>query len=98
MANRKIYVLNAWVVDANGAWHQYDGTPRTFDSRNYNDDPNVALKRAEGAYHEIVGAMCKIDTRKVQTVVLTAEDGFMPIAPFSCGTLAEQEPEPEPEE
>lgn len=92
MANRKIYVLNAWVVDANGAWHQYDGTPRTFDSRNYSDDPNIALKRAEGAYHEIVSAMCKIDNRKVQTVVLTAEDGFMSIPPFTSGTLAEPEP------
>ena len=91
MANRKIYVLNAWVVDANGAWHQYEGTPKTFDSKNYSDDIEKAQKRAKGEFSDIVGDMSKVDNRKVQTVTLVDESGFNIVDPFTDGTLAEPE-------
>ena len=94
---RKIFTVDAWVVDANGAWHQYTGTPKTFDSKNYADDIEKTLNRAKGEFYDISGAMCKVDNRKLQTVVLMAEDGFMPIDPFTMGTLTEPDPEPEPE-
>ena len=50
MANRKIFTLNAWTVDSTGAWHQYTGTPKTFDSKNYDDDIDKAQKRAKGKF------------------------------------------------
>ena len=98
MANRKIFILNAFVVDANGAWHQYNGTPKTFDSKNYNDDVEKAQKRAKGEFSDIVGDMSKVDTRKIQTVTLTDESGFNVMPPFVDGSLYEPEPEEEPEE
>lgn len=37
---------------------------------------NKTQRRAEGDMSEIWGAMCKVDTRQVQTVTLTTVDGF----------------------
>lgn len=92
MANRKIFTLNAWTVDSTGAWHQYNGTPKTFDSKNYNDDIDKAQKRAKGEFSDIVGDMSKIDNRKIQTVTLVDESGFNIVQPFTDGTLFEEEP------
>lgn len=91
----KIYTLNAWTVDANGTWHQYDGTPKTFNSKNYQDDADKALKRAKGEFSDIVGDMSKIDNRKIQTVTLCDESGFNVVNPFTDGTL---NPAPTPED
>ena len=95
MANRKIFTLNAWIVDANGTWNQYSGTQKTIDSKNYSGDIEKALKRAKGEFSDIVGDMSKIDSRKLQTVTLVAEDGFNVVDPFTDGTLYEPDPEPE---
>lgn len=89
--NRKIFTLNAWVVDANGAWHQYDGTPKTFDSKNYDNDIGKAQKRAYGEFSDIVGDMSKVDTRMVQTVTLVDESGFDVVQPFADGSLSTPE-------
>ena len=73
---RQIFIVNANIVDANGAFHVLDGYPVTYDSKNYNDDVEKAQKRAEGAFSECWGAMCKRDDRIMQTVTLTTADGF----------------------
>ena len=93
MANRKIFYLNAWVVDANGTWSQYSGTPKTFDSKNYSDDIEKASKRAKGEFSDIVGDMSKVDNRKLQCVTLQDENGTYIVNPFVDGTLLEPEPE-----
>lgn len=87
---RQIYIVNAHIVDANGAFHFLDGYPKTFDSRNYNNDIDKAQRRAEGEFADVWGAMCKQDTRQMQTVVLMTADGFM-IEKKSSGMIADVE-------
>ena len=35
---RNIFIVNAYVVDVNGTFNSLSGYPKTFDSRNYNND------------------------------------------------------------
>ena len=94
---RQIYKVDAQIVDANGAFHVLDGYPKTFDSKNYGDDIDKALRRAEGEFSDTWGAMCKRDDRLMQTVVLSSVDGFQ-IDKKSFGAFpVEPEPETEPE-
>ena len=53
------------------------GYPKVFDSRSYSGDINKTLKRATGEFCETFGAMCKNDTRQLQTVILMSADGFV---------------------
>ena len=73
---RQIFVVDAHIVDANGAFHYLDGYPKTFDSNNYQNDIDKAQKRAEGDMSEQWGAFCKRDDRMIQTVTLSTVDGF----------------------
>lgn len=73
---RQIYIVNARIVDANGAYHTLDGYPKTFDSNNYQGDIDKAQRRAEGDFSDAWGAMCKRDDRLIQTVTLSTVDGF----------------------
>ena len=90
---RQIFIVDAMIVDANGTFHMMDGYPKTFDSNGYNNDIDKAKRRAEGDMSECWGAMCKVDTRQIQTVTLRTVDGFQ-LDKKSSG----QFPEPEPEE
>lgn len=73
---RQIFIVDAHVVDANGTFNYVNGYPKTFDSRGYNDDIDKTQRRAEGDMSEAWGAMCKVDTRQIQTVSLSTVDGF----------------------
>ena len=73
---RNIYLVDAIIVDANGTFNHLEGYPKKFDSKNYGGDVDKAKRRAEGDFSEIWGAMCKVDTRMIQTVTLTTVDGF----------------------
>lgn len=73
---RNIYLVDAIIVDANGTFNHLEGYPKKFDSKNYDGDVDKAKRRAEGDFSEIWGAMCKVDTRMIQTVTLTTVDGF----------------------
>lgn len=73
---REIFIVDAHIVDANGAFHFMDGYPKTFDSRNYQDDIDKTRCRAEGDMSETWGAMCKRDDRMIQTVTLSLVDGY----------------------
>ena len=73
---REIYIVNAMIVDANGTFHNLDGYPKTFDSKNYGNDAEKAERRAEGDMSETWGAMCKVDNRMIQTVTLSTVSGF----------------------
>ena len=74
---RQIYVVDAHIVDANGMFHYIDGYPKTFDSNGYQNDIDKTKRRAEGNMSEAWGAMCKVDTRMIQTVSLATVDGFV---------------------
>ena len=74
---RNIFIVNAQIADANGTFNFLSGYPKTFDSRNYSDDIEKALRRAEGEFSDTWGAMCKRDDRQIQTVMLYTMDGAM---------------------
>ena len=92
---RQIFIVDAHIVDANGTFNNIQGYPKTFDSRNYQGDVDKAQRRAEGDMSEAWGAMCKIDTRQIQTVTLTTADGFQ-LDRKTMGTFP-AEPEPNQE-
>lgn len=88
MFAREIFEVYAKVVDANGTYNTLSGYPKAFDSKNYDNDIEKARKRAEGEYHECIGAMCKNDTRQIQTAyLLRCSDGLL-IAKECIGQLA----------
>ena len=91
---RQIFIVDAFIVDANGTFNHLSGYPKKFDSVNYGNDIEKAQRRAEGDMSETWGAMCKIDTRQIQTVTLMTVDGFM-IEKRTSGAF-DYEPEPEP--
>lgn len=68
---RNIFIVDAHIVDANGAFHYMDDYPKTFDSNNYTNDVNKAKKRAEGDMAEQWSAMCKRDDRQIQEVSIS---------------------------
>lgn len=93
---RQIFIVDAHVVDANGTFNYLSGYPKRFDSNSYDGDIDKAKKRAEGDASEIWGAMCKNDTRQVQTVMFYTADGFV-IDTKTMGVYKDPEPTPEPE-
>ena len=95
---REIYIVDAAVVDANGTYNKLSGYPKLFDSRSYNNDIAKTRRRAEGDAAEAYGAMCKVDSRQLQTVVLMTADGAVLDRKF-IGKVADlPDPEPEAEE
>ena len=68
---RNIFIINAHIVDANGTYHNLDNFPQIVDSNNYQGDVDKARRRADGIFSETWGAMCKVDTRQIQTVVIS---------------------------
>lgn len=87
---RQIYIVNAMIVDTNGTFNTLSGYPKTFDSRNYDNDIDKAKRRAEGEFAETWGAMCKRDDRQMQTVILMTADGFQ-LDKKSSGQIADVE-------
>jgi hypothetical protein len=68
---RNIFIVNAQIVDANGAFNTLSGYPKNFDSNSYSGDVDKAKKRAEGEFSECWGAMCKRDDRQIQVVTMS---------------------------
>ena len=98
---RQIFKVDAFIVDANGTFNVLSGYPKLFDSKNYSNDIDKAKGRAEGEFSDTWGSMCKVDTRQVQTCVLSNVSGHV-IELKTMGELTplpdpEPEPEPEPE-
>lgn len=73
---RQIFIVDAHIVDANGTFNFIPDYPKKFDSNNYGGDIDKTKRRAEGDMSEAWGAMCKVDTRQIQTVSLMTVDGF----------------------
>lgn len=87
---RQIFLVNAWIVDANGTQNTLSGYPKKFDSQSYGEDIDKAQRRAEGDLSETWGAMCKRDDRQIQTVTLETVDGFQLIRKTN-GAFQEEE-------
>ena len=89
---RQIFIVTANIVDANGTFNPLTGYPKTFDSKNYQNDIEKTQRRAEGDFSEAWGAMCKVDTRQIQTVTLSTVDGFQLDRKTSGGFKEDPEP------
>lgn len=74
---RQIFLVDAHIVDANGTFNVLDGYPKRFDSKSYDGDIDKAQRRAIGDASEAFGAMCKVDTRQLQAVIVSTADGFV---------------------
>ena len=95
---RNVFTVNAWIIDANGTKNTLSGYPKDFDSRNYQDDTEKAIKRATGDFCEVWGTMCKRDDRQMQVVTLSQLNGQL-IDRKSMGAPVDPAPvEPEPQE
>lgn len=92
---RNIFIVNAFIVDSNGTYNVLSGYPKTFDSKNYQDDVEKARKRADGDFSEVWGAFCKRDDRMIQTVTLTNVFGQL-LDRKSIGDFPAPETEVEP--
>lgn len=88
---RQIFIVNAMVVDANGNLSILDGYPKSFDSKNYDNDPDKAQRRADGDASSVWSNMCKQDTRQLQCVTLETVDGYQYYRK-SMGALVEPTP------
>ena len=93
---RNIFIVTATIVDANGTFSNLPNYPKTFDSKNYDNDIDKAQRRAIGDMSETYGAMCKRDDRQLQTVMVTTADGFQ-VEKRSIGHILNL-PDPEPVE
>ena len=93
---REIYIVSASIVDANGTFNFLSGYPKIFDSKNYGGDTDRARMRALSDYHEVVGGMCKVDTRQIQTVRLSDVNGFV-LETRTTGQFVMAHPVQEPE-
>lgn len=88
---RQIFIVDAHVVDKNGTFNFLEDYPKKFDSNSYKGDIDKTKKRAEGDASEIWGAMCKVDERQIQTVVLSTVDGFV-LETKTMGQFPSEEP------
>lgn len=97
MIKREIYIVYAYVVDANGNCNQLTGYPKTFDSKNYENDIKKAERRAYSEYHSVVSAMGKRDDRQLQSAFVMSASNNMLFERYIDGAIADL-PDPEAEE
>ena len=86
---RAIYEVYARVVDANGTYNTLSGYPKTFDSKNYNNDVEKARNRAYGEYHSTLGTMYTRDDRQLQIAMIIYANTGMQIEMARIGEMAE---------
>ena len=90
---RQIYIVGAYIVDANGTLSIPEGYPKAFDSKHYNDDVDRTQRKADGDASTMWASMCNNDAgRKLQTVTLETVDGFQ-IYKKALGTLSDVVPD-----
>lgn len=94
----EIYMVNAYIVDANGTFSQLSGYPKPFDSKHYNNDFDKTLARAYSDYHEVLGAMYKADTRQVQVAEVLQMSTGLVLELRRVGALADLPDPTEPTE
>ena len=90
---RAIFEVYAKVVDSTGAYNTLSGYPKVYDSNGYDGDVDKTRQRAYGGYWECLGAMAKVDTRKVQFAMLIDASSGQQIEASRIGELNPITPE-----
>lgn len=87
---RQIFEVYARIVDSTGQYHILEGYPKTFDSKNYGNDVDKALKRAQSDAYSVASDFSggAGDTRQLQTVTISTADGTL-VDKIKFGALAE---------
>lgn len=91
---RKIFRVDAEIVNGNGVRGTVSGFPKRFDSADYNGDVKKAEKRAKGSAYGAFSDMCAVDDRQLQHVQVVAEDGFV-VLNLVDGALTTDAPVPQ---
>ena len=86
---REIFEVDAKVVDANGTYNTLTGYPKSFDSRNYQNDVDKTYKRAEGEWHAAMSAFSTRDDRKLQVAYLTRMSDGIQVLTGKYGDMPE---------
>lgn len=86
---REIYEVNAKVIDANGTYNTLSGYPKSFDSKNYENDIEKAEKRAKGEYFSVLSSMCSRDDRLEQIAYIIRMSDGLQIALNIIGKMPE---------
>ena len=102
---RNIYIVNATQVVTSeshpeGLFSVMTGYPKIFDSLNYNDDSEKALRMAKAAYLSQLATNYSVDNRAMTTVTLEMANGRQ-IMHENIGAfpvVQEEVSEPEPED
>lgn len=98
---REIYEVTAKVVDANNAYNNLTGYPKSFDSHQNSDDLNKTFAKASASYHEAVSAgyTAMASGRPLTVVSLLRISDGQQLEKEKIGKINEYpDPEPEPEE
>ena len=91
---REIFRVTAEIVDANGTYASMQGYPKTFDSKNYQNNVETAKKRAVGDWHGVMQGFSTQDTRKLQVAQVVQLSTGAVIENDYIGGLSDPEPEP----
>ena len=86
---REIYEVTAKIIDANGTFNTLSGYPKTFDSRNYNNDVTKTYNRANGEFHTVLGTMYTRDDRLEQLAMIVRISDGVQIAVERIGDMPE---------
>ena len=62
---RQIFIVNANIVDANGNHSIPSGYPKSFDSKNYNNDVDKAQRRAESDFYGLLEGLTRMYCARV---------------------------------
>ena len=98
---RNIFIVDAFKVTTEGASQHVTGYPKTFNSDDYNNDVDKALKRAKGSFASTWSDFCGVDNYAMARVTLSDIAGNE-IKREILGEIpqetAQQEEEPEQQE
>lgn len=92
-----IYLVTAYIVDANGAFNHLDGYPKSFDSKHNNNDPEKTRLSAMSDYFTVLSNMAKRSDRQLQRANVVNVQTSALEAEYSFGAIADL-PDAEPEE
>lgn len=96
--SRKIYEVDAFIVDANGSFSRLQNYPKYFDSKNNNDDTGKTERKAKAEYYDTLGGFYNNQAnRQIQTVIMRDAEGVTILRECIGGFPADPEPEVEEE-